>query len=341
MLTVLFSPASGGSAVVGELSGLVSAAVHGVDNGHERVVALVEDLATERDVVAVETYDEGLGRLVAEDVERADDALGDLVAGGDAAEDVDEHRLHLGVVEDDVEAVGHDLRVGAAADVEEVRRLHAAVLLAGVRDDVEGAHHEARAVADDADLTVELDVVETEVLGLRLERVGLLADLELLVVRVADLGGVVVQRDLAAERLELVAGQAGQRVHLDEGAVLLDEDLVESLDQLHSLLEDGLGELGVRRDLAGLGLVDALARVDADLLDGVGVGLRDLLDLDTTLDGRDAEVLTVRAVQQEGEVVLLLRRGRGGHQDAVDREALDLHAEDVAGVEEGVVGGLG
>ena len=143
---------------------------------------------------------------------------------GDAAEDVHEHALDLRVVEDHVEAVGHHLGGRAATDVEEVGGLHAAVRLAGVRDDVEGAHHEARAVADDADRAVELDVVEALGLGLRLERVGGLLVLELRVVRVAELG-VLVERDLAVERLELVAGQAGQRVDLDEGGVLLDEDL--------------------------------------------------------------------------------------------------------------------
>ncbi len=81
-------------------------------------------------------------------------------------------RLDLVVVQDHVEAVGHHLGRGAAADVEEVRRLHAAVLLTGVRHDVERGHHQPGAVADDADGAVELDVVEALGLGLRLERVG-------------------------------------------------------------------------------------------------------------------------------------------------------------------------
>ena len=98
--------------------------------------------------------------------------LATCVARGDAAEDVHEHALDLRVAEDDVEAVGHDLCRGAAADVEEVGGLHAAVVLAGVGDDVEGRHDEARAVADDADLAVELHVVEVVLLRLRLERVG-------------------------------------------------------------------------------------------------------------------------------------------------------------------------
>ena len=55
---------------------------------------------------------------------------------------------------------------------------------------------------------VELDVVEALVLGLRLERVGRVLVLERRVVRVAELG-VLVEGDLAVERLELVAGRAG------------------------------------------------------------------------------------------------------------------------------------
>ena len=52
--------------------------------------------------------------------------------------------LTCGSRQDDVQAVGHDLGARAAADVEEVGRLLAAELLTGVRDDVEGAHDQAR-----------------------------------------------------------------------------------------------------------------------------------------------------------------------------------------------------
>ena len=85
-------------------------------------------------------------------LQRLHDAVGDRVAGGDAAEDVDEDGLDVRVAEDDLQAVGHHLGGGAAADVEEVGGLDAAVLLPGVRDDVQGGHDQARAVADDADL---------------------------------------------------------------------------------------------------------------------------------------------------------------------------------------------
>ena len=107
-----------------------------------------------------------------EHLQRLDDAAGDRVAGGDPAEHVHEHAADGRVAEDDLQPVGHHVGRGAAADVEEVGRLHAAELLARVRDDVERAHHETGAVADDPDLAVELDVVEALRLGLGLERVG-------------------------------------------------------------------------------------------------------------------------------------------------------------------------
>src|SRR4051794_14940275 len=151
---------------VREFGGLVSRVVHGVDQRHQRMAGLGEDAASLDDVVAVEPDHQRLVRFVAEHAEGRDDAVRDRIAGGDTAEDVDEDRPDGRVVEDDVQTVGHDFRAGAAADVEEVRRLDAAVLLAGVRDDVQRRHHQTGAVTDHADLAVELDVVEAPLLRL-------------------------------------------------------------------------------------------------------------------------------------------------------------------------------
>src|SRR4029453_6907998 len=86
------------------------------------------------------------------------------------------------------------------ADVQEVRRLPT-----GLRDHVEGGHDQPGAVADDADLTVQLDVVETALLGrlfLRVDHEG--------VAQVLHAGGAeqrrVVDGDLAVERLDLPVG---------------------------------------------------------------------------------------------------------------------------------------
>ncbi len=314
-----------------ELGGAVGCSVHRVDHRHQRVVGLVEDPPALVDVVAVEADDERLVGLVAEDLQRVHDAVGDGVARGDPAEDVDEDALHLRVAQDDVQAVGHHLGRGAAADVEEVGGLHAAVALAGIRDDVERRHDEPGAVADDADLAVELDVVEALLLGRRLERVGRGLVLERRVVGVPEVG-VLVERHLAVERLEVAVAEQDERVDLDERGVLLDEHRPELLDHLDGLVGDLGREAGRLDDLAGLGVVDADERVDADLGDRVGVLVRDDLDLDAALGAGDAEVLPGGAVDEVGEVVLLGDVGGRRDQHPVHGVALDVHAEDVAGL---------
>src|SRR3954451_1087077 len=127
----------------GQLGRPAGGVVHGLDAvdgaGRQRRGEAVEDLVAEVGVVAVEADDDreldGAPRLL-EQLVGLQDAVGDRIAGGYAAEDVDEDALDLRFRQDDREAVGHHLGARAAADVEEVRGLHAAELLAGVGDDV-------------------------------------------------------------------------------------------------------------------------------------------------------------------------------------------------------------
>ena len=77
-----------------------------------------EDLATLFGVGAVEADHDRRPEVDA--THRFDDALRDLFAAGDPAEDVDEDRLHALVEIDHLEGTGHHVGVGAAADVEEV-----------------------------------------------------------------------------------------------------------------------------------------------------------------------------------------------------------------------------
>ncbi len=86
--------------------------------------ALGQDLPTQLHVRPLEPHDQRHPQ--AELLGRGDDAGGDDVALHDAAEDVDEDGLHLGALQDDLEGLGDLLLVGAAADVEEVRRGDAA-----------------------------------------------------------------------------------------------------------------------------------------------------------------------------------------------------------------------
>ena len=78
--------------------------------------------------------------------------------------------------------------------------------------------------------------------------------------------------------------------------------------------------------------------VDVDLRDRVGVGHRDLLDVDAALRDEHAEVLLGRAVEREGGVVLLLDVARLLDPEASDDVALDVEAEDVPGVGARLVG---
>src|SRR5680860_356720 len=122
---------------VGELGGLGGALVHGGGQCDERVVGLGQDATALFNVVAVEANHERLVGGASEHGECADDALGDRVTRGDAAEDVHENSLDLRVTEDDVEAGSHDLSGCSASDVEEVGRLDVAEVFAGVGDNVE------------------------------------------------------------------------------------------------------------------------------------------------------------------------------------------------------------
>lgn len=148
----------------------------------------------------------------------------------------------------------------------------------GVGDDVQGAHDETRAVADDADLAVELDVVQALGLGRGLERVGCVLVLQRLVLRLAELG-VLVEGHLAVEGDDVAARDLGQRVDLDEERVLGDEGLPQGHHDLGDLLGDLGRELRLGNDLAGLLDRDALVGVDRDLRELVGAGGRDLLDV--------------------------------------------------------------
>ena len=129
-----------------------------------------------------------------------DDALGDLLAPGDAAEDVDEDRAHVLVVVDHVEGGRHHVGVGAAADVEEVGGLAADLV-----DDVERAHRQPGAVGDDADRAVEADVLQVLLLGQPLAVVEHLGRLPLGPLRMAE-RGVAVEADLGVEGVDLAVG---------------------------------------------------------------------------------------------------------------------------------------
>ncbi len=212
------------------------------------------------------------------------------------------------------------------------------MLLAGLSHHVEGAHDQTRAVADDAHRAVELDVVEALLLGGLLQRV-LGGGVHQVGVRGLPEVGVLVQRHLAVEGDDVAGAGRHQRVDLDEGGVLLDEDGPELLEHAGDLVGQLALEAGRRGDLGGLGRVDAGERVDGDAGQGLGPLDGQGLDLHTALLAGHGQPGAVGAVEQEGDVVLLrdVRALRDHHP--LDRVALDVHAQDVAGVALGLLGG--
>src|ERR1700761_7582556 len=136
------------------------------------------------------------------------DAFGNDVALHDAAEDVDQDALHIGIGGDDLEGGRNLLLAGAAADIEEVRRRHAVEL-----DDVHRRHRKARAIDHAADGAIERDIVE--VVSRRFDFLGVFLGL---VAQYSHFGmtkqGVVVERDLGVEHAQLLLPGDNKRVDL-------------------------------------------------------------------------------------------------------------------------------
>src|SRR5690606_20750803 len=131
-----------------------------------------QDGATLFNVVAVQADNQWLVRCITQGVQRANDAVCNSVTCGDATEDVDEDRLDLWVIQDDVKAVSHDLSRCATTNVKEVGRLDRSVVLASVGNNVQGRHNQASTVTDDAYFAVQLDVVQASGLCLCFQWIG-------------------------------------------------------------------------------------------------------------------------------------------------------------------------
>ena len=156
----------------------------------------------------------------------------------------------------------------AAARVEEVRGR-----AAGLGDDVQRRHHEPGAVAEDADVAVELDERQAALAGHLLLRVLGRDVAQRGVVRVAE-ERVVVERHLRVQRRDLAVGRDDQRVDLDEHRLFLDEGVVEPGQQRAERADDVGVDAGLERQPAGVEVLEAEQRVDVQAGDRVGVASR-------------------------------------------------------------------
>src|ERR671935_65383 len=208
-------------------------------------------------------------------LERGENSPRDLVAARDPAEDVEEDRAHLRIARDHLERVDDSLRGSAAAKVAEVRWP-----TTGDDDDVDRGHRQARAVAENPNLAVELHVGHTLFAREGLERIRGFDVSHLRDVRMTE-ERAVVDGELRVERFYLTLGRDDQRIDLAQHRVGLDEAAVELLDDRRDLLlfariVDGGGV----DQPARLVWLEALERIDVQTCERFGSLGRDLPDPD-------------------------------------------------------------
>jgi hypothetical protein len=264
-------------------------------------------------------------------LERRDQAACDLVAAGDAAEDVEQHRADLGVGEDHLDCVHDRLGLGAAAGVEEVGRL-----AARLGHHVEGGHDEPGAVAEDAHVAVELHVGEAALLGHLLLRV--------LGARVAEGGRVLVaverigvHGDLGVQGHDVARSRYQQRVDLHEHGVLGHEHLVQPGQHGPHRPDHVLGDAGLEGQPPAVEVLEPDQRVYMQLDHRVRVLVGDLLDVHAPHPRQHGHGLLGAAVEHDRRVVLLGDVGGLLDVQLVDREPADVHSKDRLGVRFGLL----
>ncbi len=255
----------------------------------------------------------------------------DLVAAGDAAEDVHEDRLDVRVGEDQAHRGRDPLGAGAAADVEEVRGL-----AAGALHEVHRGHREAGAVDHAADRAVELD--EADVVPARLERRsgpprrGRASPRARGAGTSAESSRVIFASRQTSRSCGAVGPRSrtiGERVDLDEVGVVREHRPDERPSRSRPPALRCAAEAQPERELARLPVAAARAAGRRGRV-MIASGLSTATCSISTPPSAEPMSRIRRAARSRtaDEVVLLDDVGGGRHEDLADRDALDRHAED-------------
>ena len=150
--------------------------------------------------------------------------------------------------------------------------------------------------------------------------------------------GVEADEPLDRDALGAVLADDRKRVDLDEVGVVGQHRPEQALGDRRTGLPVR-AEADLEGELAGGVVGQPEQRVGMLVDDRLGPFGGDLFDLDAALRGPDEHEPLRRAVEQHREVVLLDDLGRRTHQDAPDRQALDLERQDLGGDVLRLVGG--
>src|SRR5574343_708696 len=303
---------------------------HGIGRDDEQT-GILQDLLADLFVGALHADDQRHGQVGF--LGSSDDAGGDGVATHDAAEDVDQNALDLGVLEHDLEGFGDLLGRGAAADVEEVGRLGAEQL-----DRVHGGHGQTGTVHQTADVAVEGDVGQIELgsfdfVGIFFVQVAHGDDLFLTVESVG------VEVELGVDRLDRTVAFVDQRVDFGQRSVGFHVAGVQLLQRIHALRNRGFQHAHALGQGQRLLVGQADQRVDEDLDDLFRGLVGNFLDVHPAFVRSHHGDGLGGTVGQRGNVVFVLDVGAFFDQQVTDLLAFrtglvrdQLHAEDRAGV---------
>src|SRR5918993_4767949 len=246
-----------------------------------------------------------------------------LVAACYAAEDVEEHAPDLFVGGDDIEGGRDLLGVCPAANVAEVGRF-----AAGLGDDVQRAHHQPSPVAQDADVAVEFDVLQPDLLRPFLQRVCGFDVVQPGYVFMPVKTGVV-HRYLGVQRQDAPLRRNDERVDLHQVRVETFEGIVQVRKHHAYSLRDVSFQPRGEGDLAHLVGKKAEEWVYVEPDDCLGVRLCDLLDLHPALCGEQDQGPFRRPVHRDGEVEFPVYLLSVLDVDAPYCVPADVHAEDL------------
>jgi hypothetical protein len=154
-------------------------------------------------------------------------------------------------------------------------------------------------------------------------------------------GGIVIEGDLGVEGMHHPLGREDEGVDLCQITVALGVTGVQLDQKLGRLVPGLLVELSPFDPLAGHLEAQSVNRVHMDGGDGVGVGHRHILDLDTAFGRQHAEVLFRTPVEGEAGVVLAFDVRGVFDPQPLDHVPLDVETQDVAGVDPDLVDVVG